>query len=98
SCSRFTKGGVLPAVNTVTGAPPPCGVKAMLITLTPIVPQSSDESSLTRTDRLPVWGVVVVFVAEEPAEPEPPPHATTPAVRLETRIVWTACLNLASCI
>jgi hypothetical protein len=71
----------------------------MLRILTPIVPQSSDDASLTRTDTLPDCGVDVVLDAEDvPEEDPPPPHAATAIVRPEARTARTACPNLLICI
>src|SRR5882724_1481533 len=71
----------------------------MLRILTPIVPQSSDDASLTRTDIVPDSDTGAVLVGEDVSEPDPPPHPTTPAaVRPDRRAVCTARLTLLSCI
>src|SRR5215471_1362879 len=70
SCSRLMTGAGDDAVYTVTFAPPPCGMSAMLRTFTPIVAQSSDDASLTKIETVPFWGVCVMDEEPDP----PPPH------------------------
>src|SRR6266480_673295 len=89
------------AVYTVTGAPPPCGVREMPRILTPMVAQSSEEASLTTRGTLPDGtaggGEVVTELA-----PEPPPQAVSVTARPVVSAVQTArftgsrCMNLPS--
>jgi hypothetical protein len=66
----------LGAEYTVTLLPPPCGMSAIDMILTPMVAQSSDEASLTITASFAVCGVEVdVLVVEPPELSDPPPHA-----------------------
>ena len=70
----------LGAVYTVTLAPPPCGMSAIDMILTPMVAQSSEEASLTITARFAVCvGVEDVVLTAEPPElsEPPPPHAAS---------------------
>src|SRR5665213_2255521 len=78
------------AVYTVTLAPPPCGTRAMLSTLTPMVAQSSEEASLIAIGTLavvPSAPDVEPMRAEEPEEPPPQ------AVSVATMAPHTAKLN-----
>src|SRR5471032_1468279 len=78
------------AVYTVTGVPPPWGVKEMESTLTPMVAQSSVEASLTVVVSVPFWGVGLRGVDAE----LPPPQPTTNigiAAKLKPRIIRETC-------
>ena len=60
----------------MTLAPPPCGMSAIDMILTPMVAQSSEEASLTITARFAVCVVVevdVLLTAEPPELSDPPP-------------------------
>jgi hypothetical protein len=58
-------------VYTVTGVPPPCGVKEMLSTLTPIRLQSSEDASLNITGRPAVCAAALVGATVETVPPPP---------------------------
>jgi len=55
NCTRLIIGAGVGAVNTVSGEPPPCGVREMLTTFTPMVAQSSVDPSCIRRASLPFW-------------------------------------------
>src|SRR5580700_8013533 len=68
------------AVYTVTLVPPPCGTRAILSTLTPMVAQSSEDASLITIGTLAVvpWDPDVELNRLEEPE-EPPPQAVSVA-------------------